>query len=65
MSRELFDAGLAWVGHRRGGLALAAIAACARLCGHQRLVGGHRRHDEPGGAARDAPAGYDRGCRPG
>jgi C4-dicarboxylate transporter DctM subunit len=24
MSRELFDAGLAWVGHRRGGLALAA-----------------------------------------
>ncbi len=29
MSRELFDAGLAWVGHRRGGLALAAIGACA------------------------------------
>jgi C4-dicarboxylate transporter DctM subunit len=25
---ELFDAGLAWVGHRRGGLALAAMAAC-------------------------------------
>lgn len=29
MSRELFDAGLAWVGHRRGGLALASIGACA------------------------------------
>jgi len=29
MSRELFDAGLAWVGHRRGGLGLAAIGACA------------------------------------
>lgn len=29
MSRELFDAGLAWFGHRRGGLALASIAACA------------------------------------
>ena len=29
MSRELFDAGRAWVGHRRGGLALASIAACA------------------------------------
>lgn len=29
MSRELFDAGMAWFGHRRGGLGLAAIAACA------------------------------------
>ncbi len=29
MSRELFDAGMAWVGHRRGGLALASIGACA------------------------------------
>jgi tripartite ATP-independent transporter DctM subunit len=28
MSRELFAAGRAWLGHRRGGLALAAIAAC-------------------------------------
>jgi C4-dicarboxylate transporter DctM subunit len=28
MSRELFAAGRAWMGHRRGGLALAAIAAC-------------------------------------
>lgn len=29
MSTELFQAGRAWFGHRRGGLALAAIAACA------------------------------------
>lgn len=29
MSTELFEAGRAWFGHRRGGLALAAIAACA------------------------------------
>ena len=29
MSTELFQAGIAWFGHRRGGLALAAIAACA------------------------------------
>jgi tripartite ATP-independent transporter DctM subunit len=28
MSRELFRAGTAWLGHRRGGLALASIAAC-------------------------------------
>jgi tripartite ATP-independent transporter DctM subunit len=28
MSSELFKAGIAWFGHRRGGLALAAIAAC-------------------------------------
>jgi len=29
MSRELFRAGNAWLGHLRGGLALAAISACA------------------------------------
>lgn len=29
MSRELFSAGRAWLGHRKGGLALASIAACA------------------------------------
>lgn len=28
MSRELFTAGRAWLGHRRGGLALATVAAC-------------------------------------
>ncbi|MBA4267052.1 MAG: C4-dicarboxylate ABC transporter permease, partial [Comamonadaceae bacterium] len=28
MSQELFVAGRAWLGHRRGGLALATIAAC-------------------------------------
>lgn len=29
MSAELFTAGRAWLGHRKGGLALASIAACA------------------------------------
>jgi C4-dicarboxylate transporter, DctM subunit len=29
MSTELFNAGRVWLGHRRGGLALASIAACA------------------------------------
>ncbi len=29
MSSELFQAGRAWLGHRRGGLAYAAIASCA------------------------------------
>jgi C4-dicarboxylate transporter DctM subunit len=29
MSRELFRAGNAWLGHLRGGLAMASIAACA------------------------------------
>jgi len=29
MSRELFAAGRAWLGHRRGGLGYATIAACA------------------------------------
>ena len=29
MSRELFRASNAWLGHRRGGLAMATITACA------------------------------------
>jgi C4-dicarboxylate transporter DctM subunit len=29
MSKELFAAGRAWLGHRRGGLALASIVSCA------------------------------------
>jgi C4-dicarboxylate transporter, DctM subunit len=36
MSRRLFDTAFSWVGHRRGGLALATILACAgfgAMCG--------------------------------
>jgi tripartite ATP-independent transporter DctM subunit len=36
LSNELYDAGRAWLGHRRGGLAMATIAACAgfaAVCG--------------------------------
>jgi C4-dicarboxylate transporter, DctM subunit len=29
MSRELFEASNAWLGHKRGGLAMATVAACA------------------------------------
>src|SRR5690606_37383259 len=29
MSREIFAAGRAWFGHRRGGLAYATVASCA------------------------------------
>ncbi|RMD47386.1 MAG: TRAP transporter large permease [Alphaproteobacteria bacterium] len=36
MSRALFDAAAVWLGHRRGGIALAAVGACAgfgAVCG--------------------------------
>jgi tripartite ATP-independent transporter DctM subunit len=36
MSRALFKAGEAWLGHRRGGMAMAAVGACAgfgSICG--------------------------------
>jgi C4-dicarboxylate transporter DctM subunit len=36
MSKQLFDAAASWLGHRRGGVAMAAIGACAgfgAICG--------------------------------
>jgi tripartite ATP-independent transporter DctM subunit len=36
LSRELYDSGRAWFGHRRGGLAMATVVACggfAAVCG--------------------------------
>jgi C4-dicarboxylate transporter, DctM subunit len=36
MNRQLFDAAASWLGHRRGGIAMAAIGACAgfgAICG--------------------------------
>ena len=43
MSRELFRAANAFLGHLRGGLGIATIARLRRLCGDLRLVGRDRR----------------------
>ncbi len=42
MSQELFRAAYAFIGHFRGGLAMATIVACGRLRRHLRLVHRHR-----------------------
>ena len=64
MSRSLFDAGAAWLGHRRGGLAMAAIGACAgfgAICGSSLATAATmgrvalpelRRHGYDGGLAQ-------------
>ena len=31
VSRSLFDAAAAWLGHRKGGIAMASIGACASM----------------------------------
>ena len=58
MSRELFDAGMAWVGHRRGGLALASIGDAgprrAPLPAGKRLRAGRAGRPAPG--SPDKPA---------
>ena len=63
IGRELYATAQIWLKHRRGGLAMATVAACAGLCRHQRLQRRHRRHHDHGGAAADAqdglrPAGW-------
>src|SRR6201992_2342364 len=39
MSRELFHAANTWLGHRRGGLGIATIAACGGLAAISRSAG--------------------------
>ncbi len=51
-SRDLFDAAAKFMGHRRGGLAYAAIGGCCGLRRDQRVQPGDRRHDRPGRPAR-------------
>jgi len=63
MSRALFEAAQAWLGHRRGGVAMAAIGACAgfgAICGSSLATAATmgrvalpelRRHGYPGGFA--------------
>ena len=55
-SRDLFDVAARFVGHRRGGLAYAAVGRLRRLRRDQRVEPGDRGDDRLGGAARDAPA---------
>ena len=54
MSTALFKAAESWLGHKRGGVAMAAVGACAGLRFDLRIVAGHGRDDEPGRAARTA-----------
>jgi C4-dicarboxylate transporter DctM subunit len=58
MSRSLFKAAEAWLGHRKGGTAMAAVGACAgfgSICGSSLAT---RRDDGSGGAAELRRAGY-------
>ena len=55
LSRDLFRAANAWLGRFRGGVAMAAVAACAGFGARLRLLDGHRLHHGPGGAAGAAP----------
>ena len=55
MSRELFHAANTFVGHRRGGLGIATIVACAGICGDLRLLGRDRRHLLGGRLSGNAP----------
>ena len=54
-SRDFFDVAAKFVGHRRGGLALASIGGCAGLRRDQRVEPGDGGDDRLGRAARDAP----------
>ena len=48
MSQELFRAAYAFIGHLRGGLAMATIVRLRRLRRHLRLLDRHRRHHGQG-----------------
>jgi len=63
MSRELFNAGSAWFGHLRGGLAVGSIAA-AGDSRDQRLVGGHVRDDDKSRCRRCAAPAMSPALRP-
>jgi TRAP-type mannitol/chloroaromatic compound transport system permease large subunit len=45
LAQDLYDAANAFVGHRRGGLAMGTIAACGGFGGGLRVVAGHGGHD--------------------
>ncbi len=55
-SRTLFRAAEALMGHRKGGVAMSAIVACACVRRDLRLVGGDRRHHVAGRAAGNEAA---------
>ena len=54
LSEELYKASHAFLGHRRGGLAMATIVACGGFSADLGLVGRHGRHHGQGGGAADA-----------
>ena len=55
LSKALFKAGNAMIGHWRGGMAMAAVDGLRRFRCDLRLVARHRRDDGAGRAARTAP----------
>ena len=55
LSRSLFRFVSAFMGHWRGGIAMAAVGACAALRRDLRLVAGHGGDHGPGRAARTRP----------
>jgi C4-dicarboxylate transporter DctM subunit len=56
ISRELYQVSNAFLGHLRGGLAMATIAACGGFRRDLRLVTGDRGHHVQGRDARNAQA---------
>ena len=56
MSQELFRAAYAFIGHLRGGLAMATVCRLRRLRRDLRLVDRHRRHHGQGRLSVDEAA---------
>ena len=54
LSSDLYDATNAWLGHRRGGLAMATIAACGAFAAVSGSSLATRGHHGEGGDAVDA-----------
>ena len=55
LNAALFRAANLWLGHRRGGVAMATIGACAGFRRHLRVFDRDRRHHGARGAARTPP----------
>ena len=54
LSRELYQVSFAFLGHLRGGLAMATIVACAGFAAICWIIARHRCHHVKGGHAGDA-----------
>jgi C4-dicarboxylate transporter DctM subunit len=51
-SRDLYDVAAKWLGHQRGGIAMATVGGC-RVCCDKRLQSSHSSHHGSGGFARN------------